>query len=143
MIIDTIYLLPLARIYVETDLLRAIAEERTRIRLSFNDLKINLISIFELQAKASKLGIPPKHVFKAIDTIFRVFEVIPYYREEIIETADKLHKEISDYIDCIIAATAIIQQEPLITEDKILIRMKNKIKKHYDIDVYSYDDIVV
>jgi PIN domain nuclease of toxin-antitoxin system len=142
MIIDTTYLLPLARIHVEKDLLRAIAEGRIKIKLDFSDLKVNLISIFELQAKASKLGIPPKYVFRAIDTIFKVFEVIPYYKREIIEAAHKLREQMSDYIDCIIVATAITRKEPLVTEDKVIIGMKERIKRQYGIDVYTYNDIV-
>ncbi len=142
MIIDTIYLLPLARIHVRTDLLRAIAEEKTKLKLDFSDLRINLISIFELQAKAAKLGIPPKHVSRAINAIFRVFEIIPYYKEEIIEIAHKLRKQINDYIDCIIVATAITQQEPLVTEDKMIIRMRDKIEKEYNINIYTYNDLI-
>lgn len=59
MIIDTTYLLPLARIGVETDLLRAVVEGRVRRDVSLRNLKVNLISLFELQAKAAKLGVPP------------------------------------------------------------------------------------
>ena len=56
MIIDTTYLLPLARIGVEADLLLAIAEKKTR--LNMGDLHVSLISLFELQAEAAKLRIP-------------------------------------------------------------------------------------
>lgn len=129
MIIDTTYLLPLARIRVKTDLLRALIEGRIRMKLDLSDLKINLISVFELQAKASKLGIPLEYISEAINTIFKVFDVTPYYKENIIKISHKLHKQINDYIDCIIIATAIAQQEPLVTEDKIIIEMKDTIKK--------------
>jgi len=81
MIIDTTYLLPLARIYVKkTDILRVIAEGRAK--LSFDELVVNLISLFELQAKASKLGVPPKYVFKALDVILKSFYVVPFYLRE-------------------------------------------------------------
>ena len=59
MIIDTTYLLPLIGVDVRTDLLRAIAEGRTRRRIHFGELRVSLISIFELQAKALKLDVPP------------------------------------------------------------------------------------
>ncbi len=142
MIIDTTYLLPLARIRIKKDLLRALIEGRIKIKLDLSDLKINLISLFELQAKASKLGIPPEYVSEAINTIFKVFDVIPYYREDIIKISYELRKQINDYIDCIIVATAVSQQEPLVTEDIIITEMKDTIKKHYDIDVFTYDDLV-
>jgi len=52
-------LLPLIGVDVRTDLLRAIDEGRTRRRIHFGELRVSLISIFELQAKASKLDVPP------------------------------------------------------------------------------------
>ena len=61
------YLLPLARIEIDTDLLREIAEGRTKIR--FEDIAISQISIFELQAKAARLGIPPHYVIEAVEAI--------------------------------------------------------------------------
>jgi len=79
------YILPLAGIAIETDLLRAIAESRLRIKIDFSDLKLSLISIFELQAKASKLNVPHGIVSRAVDVILRAFEVIPFYRRNIIE----------------------------------------------------------
>ena len=57
MIIDMMYLLPLSGIAIPCDLLKAIAERRTKVKIDFSDLKLSLISIFELQAKASKLSI--------------------------------------------------------------------------------------
>ena len=69
MILDTIYLLPLARIEIDTDLLREMAEGRTKIR--FEDITISQISIFELQAKAAELGIPPPYVIEAVQRLRR------------------------------------------------------------------------
>jgi len=142
MIIDTTYLLPLARIKVKTDLLRAIAEDRLRDKVDFSDLKISLISIFELQAKASKLGIPPKYVCEAVNTIFKVFNVVPYYRENIIEVSHELYKELHDYIDSIILATAITLDEHLVTEDTIIHSVKDKIEKQYNTKILRYIDLI-
>ncbi len=142
MIIDTTYLLPLARINVKTDFLRALVENGLRIKLDLSNLKINLISIFELQAKSAKLGVPPFHVYKAINTIFRAFRVIPFYKKEIIQVADELRRNISDYIDCIIVATAIVEHEPLVTEDKLILGIKDIIRGKYGIDIYSFDDLI-
>ena len=54
MIIDTTYLLPLARTRINNDLLRAMADGK--IELRFEDIIVNSVSIFELQAKDAKLG---------------------------------------------------------------------------------------
>jgi len=143
MIIDTTYLLPLARIDIRTDLLRAIVEKRTNIDLELNDLKISLISIFELQAKATKLGISPENISEAINVILNVFDTIPFYRADIIDTAYSLYRNyLNDYIDCIILATAIVLKESLITEDKRILSIKKRVKERYDIEIYSYDDLI-
>ncbi len=142
MIIDTTYILPLARIGVKTDLLRAIAEGRVRKSIGFCDLKLSLISLFELQAKAAKLGIPPKDVAKAVDVILRSFQVIPFYRTDIIEIAHELRKILDDYIDCIIVATAIALREELATEDRDILSRREELEKRFGIKVLSYQDLV-
>jgi len=139
MIIDTTYLLPLARIGVDTDLLKAIAEKRVRIR--FEDIAVNEISVFELQAKAAKLRIPPRHVVEAVEAIHKTFRVEPFHKPEIIEVSFKLRKTIQDYIDCIILATAITLKEDLITEDTLIIKNRQKIKENYRINILSYKEI--
>ncbi len=142
MIIDTTYLLSLARINVKTDLLRALVENRLRVKLDLSDLKINSISIFELQGKTAKLGVPPEYVYKAVNTILRAFHVIPFYKKEIIETVDELRGRINDYIDCIIVATAIVEHEPLVTEDKLILGVKDIIREKYGVDIYSFNDLI-
>jgi PIN domain nuclease of toxin-antitoxin system len=142
MIIDTTYLLPLARIGIETDFLRAVADGSIKVNLDFNDLKVNLISIFELQAKASRLDIPPEDILRAKDIIFRAFKVIPFYESDIIKEASKLNRTLGDYIDSIIVATAITLGEDLLTEDSIITRLKNSIRKEYGIEILSYRDVV-
>ena len=143
MIIDTTYLLPLARIRIKADLLKAIAENKLKIKIDFDDLKVSLISLFELQAKASKLNIPPKYVSKAIDVILKTFNVVPFYQDKIVDKAHELHKVIDDYIDCIIVATAVVLKEDLATEDKIILSIKDFIEKKYDIKVVKYEDIAL
>ncbi len=143
MIIDTTYLLPLARIGIRTDLLKAVVEKKLNIDLELSDLKINLISIFELQAKAAKLRISPKYVSEAINVILGVFDTIPFYRVDIINYAYSVYRKyINDYIDCIILATAIALQEPLITEDERILSIRNTIKEQYNIEIYSFDDLI-
>ncbi len=141
MIIDTTYLLPLSRIGVRADLLRAIAEGRVK-GVGFGDLKVSLISLFELQAKASKLGIHPRHVSKAIDAVLRAFPVIPFYRSDVVEEAHRLRELLSDYIDRVVVATAIVLGEDLATEDAQILALRDTIEKHYGIKVLSYKDLV-
>ena len=139
MILDTPYLLPLARIEIDTDLLRDIAEGKTKIR--FEDITISQISIFEMQAKAARLGILPHYVIEAVQAIEKAFRIEPFNRPQIIETSFNLRKEINDYIDCIILATAITLKEDLITEDTLILKQKQNIKKKYNIDVLNYKTI--
>lgn len=56
------YFLPLFDVGVKFDLLKAITEGRASI--GFSEIKLSLISIFELQAKTSKLNIPPTLLLK-------------------------------------------------------------------------------
>ena len=142
MIIDTTYLLPLARIGVKTDLLRAIVEGRTRRGIGLRDLKVNLISLFELQAKAAKLGIPPGDVARAVNTVLRALPVIPFYRADIIEIAHELRKVLVDYIDCVVVATAAALREDLVTEDRDIHSRREELEKSYGIEILSYRDLV-
>ncbi|MGB9630660.1 MAG: PIN domain-containing protein [Candidatus Methanodesulfokora sp.] len=138
MILDTTYLLPLARIDVKTDFLKAVADGK--IKVNFSDLRISLISIFEIQAKAFSLNVPPTYVIEAIDVIQKSFDIIPFYKIGIVERAHELRDLLRDYINCIIVATAIEEKEALITEDSSILSAREEIKKKYKIDVMSYRD---
>jgi len=140
MLIDTTYLLPLARIGVKYDLLKAIVDGL--IDIDFSELKVSLISIFELQAKVAKLGIPPIHVVKAIDVIFRSFKVVPFYEENIVKKAHEVNELLDDYIDSIIVATAITLNEELVTEDSIINKLRGVLYKKYGLRVKRYKDLV-
>ena len=139
MILDTTYLLPLARIAVDTDLLAAIA--RKEVELEFRDLAVSLISVFELQAKAAKLKIPAESAVKAVESIFAAFRVEPFYKTEVVETSYELRKMISDYIDCVIVATAIELKEDLLTEDSLMLGASDAVGKKYKTRVLSLRDI--
>ncbi|MEM1574539.1 MAG: PIN domain-containing protein [Nitrososphaerota archaeon] len=140
MILDTTYLLPLARIAIDTDLLEAIVKGKTNLKLS--EISISLISLFELQAKAAKLMIPAKFIIEAIKAIFTTFRVEPFYKPEIIEVSCKLRRTIPDYIDCVILATAIVLKEDLITEDSLILANMEIIKSKYNIEVLSFKDVI-
>ena len=133
-------MLPLAQIAVDTDLLAAIAKRKTDVKLE--DLSVSLISIFELQAKGAKLNIPAKAVIRAVDAIISAFQVVPFYEPRIIEISQKVRATISDYIDCILIATAISSKQDLITEDTLILERKTKLLKEYKLRISSFRDLV-
>lgn len=138
MILDTTYILPLAQIGVDTDLLAAIGKGKVDLRLE--DIAVSLISVFELQAKAAKLNVPPKSVTHAVDAILSAFPTVPFYEAEIVEIACKVKKTIPDYVDCIIIATAISSKEVLVTEDSLVTHHKEALFRAYGLRVLSYKD---
>ena len=140
MILDTTYLLPLAQIAVDTDLLAAVAKKNTDLRLE--NIVVSLISIFELQAKAAKLKVPSKSTVRAVDAILSAFRVIPFYETGVIETAQRIRKIIPDYVDCIILATAVVSKQDLVTEDSIVSEKKEKLLKDHHLKVLNFNDLI-
>jgi PIN domain nuclease of toxin-antitoxin system len=140
LILDTTYLLPLALIQIDTDLLRAIAERKVDLKLE--EITVNMISIFELQAKAAKLMVPAKFVVEAVKAISIGFKVEPFSRPEIIETAYELKKIIPNYIDCVIISTAALLNEDLITEDSRILSKREYVKEKYGVNISSYKELV-
>jgi len=139
MIIDTTYLLPLARIDVDTDLLEAVVKGKVDIRME--EIAVSLISLFELQAKAAKLGVAPSIVSEALEAVNKAFRVIPFYAEEVVEVSFSLRKKIPDYIDCVILATAIVSGEDLATEDSLIHSKKGLIEKEYRVKIHSFSSL--
>ena len=140
MILDTTYLLPLALIQIDTDLLRAIAERKVDLKLE--EITVNMISIFELQAKAAKLMVPAEFVVEAVKAISMGFKVEPFSRPEIVETAYELKKIIPNYIDCVIISTAAVLNEDLITEDSRILSKREYVKEKYGVNISSYKELV-
>lgn len=140
MILDTTYLLPLARIHVDTDLLRAIADGKVNLKLE--DVTLNMISIFELQAKAAKLMVPAKLVVEAAKAILGAFNVEPFHRPEIIEVAYRVKKLIPGYVDCLMVATAAVLKEDLATEDSQILSNRELVKEEYGISIWSYEELI-
>ena len=124
---------------MDTDLLAAVARRKTDVK--FEDLAVSLISIFELQAKGAKLNIPAKAVIRAVDAIISAFRVVPFYETGIIEIAQKMRKTVSDYVDCILMATAISNKEDLVTEDSLILEKKGKLSREYNLRVLSFKDL--
>lgn len=140
MILDTTYLLPLAKIDIDTDLLRAIAD--AKVKLSLRELTVSLISLFELQAKAASLSLPSDAVRQSIDAILSTFKVKPFYDGEVVDTSFRLRKLIPDYIDCVVTATAASLKEDLVTEDSRIFARRRAIEEEYGIKVIRYKDLV-
>jgi predicted nucleic acid-binding protein len=139
LILDTTYFLPLAQIAVDTDLLAAVARKKTDLKLE--DISLSLISLFELQAKAAKLRVPAKSTIRAIDAIASAFRIVPFYEAGVVESAQRLRKVISDYVDCVILATGIASGEDVVTEDSIVLEKKRKLLKDYNLRVLSFSDL--
>lgn len=132
--------MPLSRIGVDTNLLKAIDEGKINIDMS--KLAVSSISLFELQAKAAKLGVSTNHTNEAIDVISSMFRVEPFYNKEVVDISFELLKHIPDYIDCIIVATAIAIDEVLITEDTKIIDKRNFLKERYKLHISNYKELV-
>jgi len=141
LIIDTTYILPLAGIGIEEDLLKAIIEGKVK-SITLDDLAVSLISVFELQAKSAKLNIPIDRVLEAIRVITSSFRIIPFYTKPIIEYSFKLRKILKDYIDCVIVATAISLREDLVTEDIDILSQREILEEEYKIKIYNYRELV-
>ncbi len=136
MILDTTYLLPLAQIAIDTDLLAAAARGEVELRLE--DVTVSLISIFELQAKAAKLKVPARSTAKAARAILTSFRVEPFFSATIIEASYNLRKLIPDYLDCVIVATAIVSREDLVTEDSLILTKSETIREMYGIRTLNF-----
>lgn len=54
---------------------------------------------------------------------------------DIVRISFELRKELPDYIDCIIVATAISLGEDLLTEDRLIHRLKNNVEQKYKIKI--------
>jgi predicted nucleic acid-binding protein len=144
MILDTSYFMPLAKVEIASDLLLAVVEDKIQYRnLSFDLITLNSISLFELQAKAAKLRINNDSIIEALAAISTRFRIERYNSREIIETASSLRQNFfTDYIDCIIIATAIVCREELVTEDSKILRKRKDLLDNYSIEVLSYCDLV-
>jgi len=139
LILDTTYLLPLARIGIDADLLDAIA--KGHVDLEIEDITVSLISIFELQAKAAKLKIPVRFTIEAVETIFAALRVEPFYEPAVIEISYDLRKMISDYVDCVVVATAVVLKEDLVTEDSVILNKRETIEETYSIKILCFKDL--
>lgn len=113
-----------------------------KVDLKLEDVTLNMISIFELQAKAARLMVPSKLVVEAVKAIVGAFNVEPFHRREIIEVAYRVKKLIPDYVDCLMVATAAVLKEDLATEDSQILSKRELVKEEYEISVWSYKELI-
>ena len=79
---------------------------------------------------------------KGVQVIFQVFDVVEFYRPDVVRISFELRRELPDYIDCIIVATAISLREDLLTEDRLIHSLKGDIERKYGIGIYSHKDVL-
>jgi predicted nucleic acid-binding protein len=70
------------------------------------------------------------------------FRVVPFYEREIIEIGQKIRKMVSDYVDCILIATAISKKEDLVTEDSLIQEKKGNLLRECNLKLVSFKDLV-
>ena len=130
-LLDTSYLLPYASIQVENwtpqNLLKL---------LKSNSQKIFYVklSIFEIIAKGSKLiiankGISLKEIQIGIDSIrfnSRLTSLESYYDPKILDLSVEFRRIHTDFIDCIILASAVCYSDIFCTFDQMLIKKISK-----------------
>lgn len=124
---------------VEADLLSAALEER--VDLDLGSVAVSSISLFELQAKASRQSIPPTAVLAAVEAVVSAFRVEPFYAPAVVKASLEVHQMIKDYIDCLIVATAIATKEALVTEDSRILAERRAIRERFGVEVLSYRDL--
>jgi len=134
------YLPPPLGIRIREDLFSAIVSGCTQLKLK--DIRLSSISLFEMQAKAAKLRLPPGKVIKAISTLKKSFEVISFTRRGIIEAAHELRRFIDDYVDCVIIATAVDLGDSLVAEDSLIHSTKMELEDKYKLHIFSYRDLI-
>jgi PIN domain nuclease of toxin-antitoxin system len=121
-LLDTTYLLPVAGIQirgVEGDTIR-------RAKSLGHQLFISEISLFELAAKGAKLakdGLANKErLTQAVQSLVSDESLgkVGAYEDGLLQLAVDLRQNHSDFVDCLILATAVSACEMLVTEDELL-----------------------
>jgi PIN domain nuclease of toxin-antitoxin system len=121
-LLDTTYLLPVAGIQiqgVERDTIK-------KARSLGHQLFISEISFFELAAKGAKLardGLANRdRLAEAVQSLVsdESFGKVNVYDAELLSLAIDLRQHHSDFVDCLILASAVSACEILVTEDELL-----------------------
>jgi predicted nucleic acid-binding protein len=129
-LLDTTYLFPFAGINargVERDAIG-------RASAIGHELSISEMSLFELAAKGSKLvdhgSADAERLAQAVQSIVsdETLRKVRLYEEGILPLAIALRRHSSDFVDCVILASAASTSEMLVTEDELLLRSGEMIK---------------
>ncbi len=97
-----------------------------------HNISVSQITLFELSAKGAKYVnngmLLPETVTKGIRAILYndEMELIPFHDSKLLLTSFELRNTLTDFIDCLIVATAINHCDALITEDEEIHQLTNK-----------------
>ena len=97
-----------------------------------HNISISQITLFELSAKGAKYvnngTLLPETVTEGIRAILYddEIEIVPFHDSKLLLTSFKLRNTLTDFIDCLIVATAINHCDALITEDEEIHKMTKK-----------------
>jgi predicted nucleic acid-binding protein len=129
-LLDTTYFLPFAGISV-----RGIERDAVKRASAIgHELFVSEMSLFELAAKGAKLvgdgSADPERVAQAVQSIStdEKLRKVRLYDEGVLPLAIALRPHNSDFIDCVILASAVSTCEILVTEDELLLRSNEIIK---------------
>jgi len=120
LLVDTTYLLPAIGISVKG----IPSDGAIRLIQEGHEIYASAVSIFELSAKGAKhifeRRLSGERVARGIRAIVHdgTITMIPIHDSALLLTAFKLRSMLSDFIDCLILASAMNQCDAVITEDK-------------------------
>ena len=129
-LLDTTYLFPFAGINVRGVERGAIE----RASAMGHQLSVSEMSLFELAAKGAKLvgdgSADVERLAQAVRAIVsdETLRKVRLYEDGVIPLAIALRRHNSDFIDCVILASAVLTCEILVTEDELLLRSGEIIK---------------
>jgi len=93
-----------------------------------NDVFVSELTLFELSAKGAKYVnaglIPAVNVVQGVSAVLADEKLtkVPFTTPQIVETAINLRKQVRDYLDCTLLASAAQRCDLFLTEDTELLR---------------------
>ncbi len=129
-LLDTTYLFPFAGINV-----RGIERDAVeRASAMGHQLSVSEMSLFELAAKGAKLvedgSADAERIAQAVQSVVsdETLRKVRLYEDGVLPFAIALRRHNSDFIDCVILASAVMTCEILVPEDELLLRSREIIK---------------
>lgn len=129
-LLDTTYLFPFAGISV-----RGIERDAVeRASAAGHELSLSEMSLFELAAKGAKLvgkgSADAERVAQAVQSIVsdETLRKVRLHEHGVLPLAIALRRHNTDFIDCVILASAVLTSQVLVTEDELLLRSSEIIK---------------